>query len=74
MLGHRDTENADKNVGNEIMLGHRDTKNADRLLGHRDIKNADNLGHRDTETVDTNMCGQTDENRQTGERRKKEEK
>ena len=57
-LGHRDTENADKNVGNEIMLGHRDTKNADRLLGHRDIKNADNLGHRDTETVD--MCGQTD--------------
>ena len=24
-LGHRDTENADKNVGNEIMLGHRDT-------------------------------------------------
>ena len=30
MLGHRDTENADK------MLGHRDTKNADRL-GHRDI-------------------------------------
>ena len=51
-LGHRDTENADKNVGNEIMLGHRDTKNADRLLGHRDIKNADNLGHRDTETVD----------------------
>ena len=46
-LGHRDTENADKNVGNEIMLGHRDTKNADRLLGHRD-----------TETVD--MCGQTD--------------
>ena len=54
----RDTENADKNVGNEIMLGHRDTKNADRLLGHRDIKNADNLGHRDTETVD--MCGQTD--------------
>ena len=57
-LGHRDTENADKNVGNQIMLGHRDTKNADRLLGHRDIKNADNLGHRDTETVD--MCGQTD--------------
>ena len=57
-LRHRDTENADKNVGNEIMLGHRDTKNADRLLGHRDIKNADNLGHRDTETVD--MCGQTD--------------
>ena len=52
----RDTENADKNVGNEIMLGHRDTKNADRLLGHRDIKNADNLGHRDTETVDINMC------------------
>ena len=51
-LGHRDTENADKNVGNEIMLGHRDTKNADRLLGHRDIKNADNLGHRDTKTVD----------------------
>ena len=51
-LGHRDTENADKNVGNEIMLGHRDTKKADRLLGHRDIKNADNLGHRDTETVD----------------------
>ena len=46
-LGHRDTENADKNVGNKIMLGHRDTKNADRLLGHRD-----------TETVD--MCGQTD--------------
>ena len=33
-------------------LGHRDTENADRLLGHRDIKNADNLGHRDTETVD----------------------
>ena len=50
-LGHRDTENADKNVGNQIMLGHRDTKNADRL-GHRDIKNADNLGHRDTEIVD----------------------
>ena len=48
----RDTENADKNVGNEIMLGHRDTKNADRLLGHRDIKNADNLGHRDTEILD----------------------
>ena len=22
------------------------------MLGHRDIKNADNLGHRDTETVD----------------------
>ena len=40
MLGHRDTENADKNVGNKIMLG------------HRDIKNADNFGHRDTETVD----------------------
>ena len=59
------------------MLGHRDTKTADRL-GHRDIKNADNLGHRDTETVDINMCGQTDTlkgtNRQTGERRKKEEK
>ena len=55
-LGHRDTENADKNVGNEIMLGHRDTKDADRLLGHRDIKNAENLGHRDTETVDINMC------------------
>ena len=50
-LGHRDTENADKNVGNKIMLGHKDTKNADRL-GHRDIKNADNLGHRDIETVD----------------------
>ena len=77
-LGHRDTENADKNVGNEIMLGHRDTKNADRLLGHRDIKNADNLGHRDTETVDINMCGQTDTlkgtNRQKGERKKEEEK
>ena len=75
-LGHRDTENADKNVGNEIMLGHRDTKNADRLLGHRDIKNADNLGHRDTETVDINTCGQTDTlkgtNRQTGERKKEE--
>ena len=53
-FGHRNTENAVKNVGNkiEIMLRHRDTKNADRLLGHRDIKNADNLGHRDTETVD----------------------
>jgi len=50
-LGHRDTENADKNVEYKIMLGHRDTKNADRL-GHRDIKNADNLGHRDTKTVD----------------------
>ena len=59
-LQHRDTENADKNVGNEIMLGHRDTKNADRLLGHRDIKNADNLGHRDTETVD--MCGDRHKN------------
>ena len=47
-------------------------------LGHRDIKNADNLGHRDTETVDINMCGQTDTlkgtNRQTGERRKKKER
>ena len=53
-LGHRDTENADKNVGNKIKLGHRDTKNADRL-GHRDINNADNLGHRDTETVDIKM-------------------
>ena len=31
-LQHRDTENADKNVGNEIMLGHRDTKNADFLF------------------------------------------
>ena len=37
MLGHRDTENADK------MLGHRDTKNADRL-GHRDIKNVAKIG------------------------------
>ena len=54
----RDTENADKNVGNEIMLGHRDTKNADRLLGHRDIKNADNLGHRDT----VDMCGDRHKN------------
>ena len=45
MLGHSDTENADK------ILGHGDTKNADRL-GHRDIKNADNWGHRDTEIVD----------------------
>ena len=25
-------------------------------MGHRDIKNADNLGYRDTETVDINMC------------------
>ena len=40
-LGHRDTENADKNVGNEIMLGHRDTKNVDRLLGHRDTETVD---------------------------------
>ena len=47
----RDTENADKNVGNEIMLGHRDTKNADRL-GYRDSKNVENLGHRDTENAD----------------------
>ena len=54
-LGYRETENADKNVGNEIMLGHRDAKNADRLLGHRDIKNADNLGHSDTETVEIKM-------------------
>ena len=42
-------------------------------LGYRDTKNADRLGHRDTKNED-NMCGQTDENRQTGERRKKEEK
>ena len=44
-------------------------------LGHRDTKNADRLGHRDIKNVD--MCGQTDTlkgtNRQTGERKKKEE-
>ena len=68
-MGHRDTKN-------ENNLGHRDTENADKMLGHRDTKNADRLGHRDIKNVD--MCGQTDTlkgtNRQTGERRKKEEK
>ena len=60
---------------NEDDLGHRDTENADKILGHRDTKNADRLGHRDTKNED--MCGQTDTlkgtNRQTGERKKKEE-